>query len=347
MSSDGTGPAGEAATTAESANGAAGADAGSAGRVSSDQAELTDPWFAPGPKAAVADLAASGDAADGHAARQAEWFLRTGRAGLLPDSMTVAWDDDSAASPPAAHEAIAAGAPPWAGESADALAGTPPPWETGPWPGPGGLDAAAGAGPAANGRTAGSGAAAGHGGAADVDRRYPAGGASSTAAQGRWPARTVVTAGLIPLVVPGLVLGFLSLRQSAGPALRRASWLAIGASVAWAVIIILIVAGISSGPAGTCAAYPAAVHEAYQKAMADLSDHASAPAEAADLGAAADLANASAAAAGQIPVRTALFTMANDMAEARADIVAQHPVPATLRQQLVQDGAAPTGSCAG
>ncbi len=88
------------------------------------------------------------------------------------------------------------------------------------------------------------------------------------------------------------------------------------------------------------------MHQAYQKAMADLSDHAPASAEAADLGAAADRANASAASAGQIPVRTALFTMANDMAEARADIVAQRPVPATLRQHLGQDGVAPTDSCA-
>jgi hypothetical protein len=342
MSSDGTGVAGDAVTTAASANGAGRADAGAAGGVHADQAELTDPWFAPGPKAEVATDAAGGDtgearahdsqSADAHAARQAEWFLRTGRAGLLPDSMTVAWDDD-AAGQPANHDVRpgAAGAPPWAGDTAAPVASAPPPWETGPWPGPGGFAAAAGAGDVL----------AGEGGG-----RYPAGGVLSSTGQGRWPARTVVTAGLIPLVVPGLVLGVLSLRQPAGPALRRASWLAICASVAWALIIILIVAGTSSSSGGTCAGYPAAVRHAYQKVMADLSDHAPAPAEAADLGAAADRANASAAAAGQFPVRTALFAMASDMAEARADIVAQHPVPATLRQHLVQDGAAPTGSCA-
>ncbi len=264
MSSDGTGAAGEAATTAESANGLAAADAGSAGRVSADQAELADPWFAPGPKVDAADDAANGDAGDGHpgdgyagvghlgdgqtadrhAARQAEWFLRTGRAGLLPDSVTVAWDGD-ATSLPAGHEARAeaAGAPPWAGDTADALASAPPPWETGPWPGPGGLAAGDGrdnalADQPANGRSAG-----GAGYAAATSGRYQHGAAPSPAAQGRWAARTVVTAGLIPLVVPGLVLGILSFRQSAGPTLRRASWLAIGASVAWAVIIIAIVAG--------------------------------------------------------------------------------------------------------
>ena len=31
----------------------------------------------------------------------------------------------------------AAGAPPWAGEVTGPVAGAPPPWETGPWPGPG------------------------------------------------------------------------------------------------------------------------------------------------------------------------------------------------------------------
>jgi hypothetical protein len=175
---------------------------------------------------------------------------------------------------------------------------------------------------------------------------YAGAGGASLPGQGRWPARTVVTAGLIPLVVPGLVVGILSLRQPGGRPVRTASWLAIGASIAWAVIIVLIVAGISGGSAGSCGGYPAAVHQAYEKAMTDLSDHAPVSVQAADLDTAANRANASAAAAGQISVRSALFVLANDMAQARADIVAHRPVPASLRQQLAAEGAAPTGSCA-
>jgi hypothetical protein len=413
MSSDGAGAVGEAAPAAEPVNGAAAATAGSADWGTAEQAELADPWFAPGPKvdaaeatdtnvadadpgkgavntanagpvgghAADADAAnthpggghagyadpanadpANGGAADGHAARQAEWFLRTGRAGLLPDSVTVGSDDDATAGPPADHGApvAAAGSPPWAGEPTDALASAPPPWETGPWPGPGGLggpgsgvpghDHDAG-GSAPNGSRAGSAAdGAASGGAAVTagsGRPYPGAAGGSLAAQGgRWPARTVVTAGLMPLVVPGLVLGLLSLRQPGSPAVRRASWLAIGASIAWAVIIILIVTGKSGGSAAGCASYPAAVHQAYERALSDLSDHAPASVQAADLDTAANRANVSAAAAGQIGVRTALFTMANDMAQARADIVAHRPVPGALRQHLAEDGAEPAGSCA-
>jgi hypothetical protein len=366
MSSDRTGAVGEAAAAepangAGPANGAVTADAGSADRTLVDDAQLADPWFAAGPKvnADPADAADSPDAAGAEAARQAEWFLPTGRAGLLPDSMTVAWDDDSAAGSPADHEAriAAAGAPPWAGETADASASTPPPWETGPWPGPGGLgspslgapgDGQEAAGSAVDAATDGSragsaGSMATPGGGAG---RYPGAGGASLARQDRWPARTVVTAGLLPLVVPGLVVGILSLRQPGGRPARTASWLAIGTSIAWAVIIILIVAGISGGSAGSCGGYPAAVHQAYEKAMTDLSDHAPAPVQAADLDTAANRANASAAAAGQLSVRTALFVLANDMAQARADIVAHRPVPVSLRQHLAAEGAAPTGSCA-
>jgi hypothetical protein len=354
MSSDRTGAVGEAAIAAEPATGTAAADSGSTDRASEDAAQLTDPWFGPGPKvdgtddvapvgAGLADLGPVGADTDGG---QAEWFLRTGRAGLLPDSMTVALNDDNAASTHAEHEVRtrAAGAPPWAGETAP-VAGAPPPWETGPWPGPGGVRSP-GSGAPGGGRDDAaalaadvSASASGSGGASGRDT------ANGDAAQGRWSGRTVVTAGLMPFVVPGLVLGILSLRQAAGRSVRRASWLAIGASIAWAVIIILIVVGTSSGPAGSCAGYPAAVHQAYAKALADLTDHAPVSVQAADLDTAASRANASAAAAGQIGVRTALFAMANDMAQARADVLAHRPVPATLRQHLSDDGAAPTGSC--
>jgi hypothetical protein len=356
MSSDRIGAPGKAATAAEDRDAAASASPGSSDHLAADQSQLADPWFAPGVKddhAAADDApaddapaeAASGEPASADAAQQAEWFLPTGRAGLLPDSMTVAWEDDDAPTGQAVR-VEAAGAPPWAAEKADALASAPPPWETGPWPGPGGLRPPG----VADGDLQPDGLeglAAGNGARRAVDgapARGPAGGAS-IAGQGRWSPRTVLTAGLIPLIVPGLVVGVLSLRQSGPPAVRRASWLAIAASIGWAVIIVLIVVGTSGGSAPGCGAYPAAVHQAYEKALADLADHAPASVQAADLGTAANRANASAAAAGQIGVRTALFAMANDMAQARADVVAQRPVPATLREHLIKDGAAPTGSC--
>jgi hypothetical protein len=320
----------------------------------STDAQPDDPWFAPGFKPdahggdANADGAAggsggdtseavpaNGDAAGGAGARQAEWFLRTGRAGLLPDSMVVASDGDDGAGVAARdhHEVRveAAGRPPWAGETTAVASDVPPPWENGPWPGPGGL------------RRPGSGGS----GARHDETGWLASHAArdAAAAQSRWPPRTVVTAGLIPLVVPGLVLGILSLRQPGGRAIRKASWLAIGASMAWAAIIVLIVVGTSGGSAASCGGYPAAVHHAYEQALSDLNSHAPASVQAADLETAASLANASAAAAGQIGVRTALFTMANDMAQARADVVALRPIPATLQQHLASDGAVPSGSC--
>ncbi len=322
-----------------------------------DGAQPSDPWFAPeaAPYRNAADAHADGTGdteadtsegntsegnasdAGGRGARQAEWFLRTGRAGLLPDSMTVALDDDEADAQPRDHHEVwpvPASAPPWAGETTNVAAGTPPPWETGPWPGPGPHLGSQGSDSARDGNNVTRAAAAN----AATD-------APEAASQSRWPPRTVVTAGLIPLVVPGLVLGILSLRQPGGQASRRASWLAIGASMAWAVIIILIVVGTTGGSAASCGAYPVAVHDAYERVLTDLNGHAPTSVQAADLETAASRANASAAATGQIGVRTALFAMANDMAQARADVVAQRPIPATLRQHLADDGAVPSGSC--
>ncbi|MBO0833012.1 MAG: hypothetical protein J2P29_13685 [Actinobacteria bacterium] len=82
-----------------------------------------DPWFTPEHKAA----------ADGE---QADWFLPTGRAGLLPEAMTESGGDsrgtrrDRVPTKPK-------GAPPWGSDSAPLRDEGPPPWETGPWPGPG------------------------------------------------------------------------------------------------------------------------------------------------------------------------------------------------------------------
>jgi hypothetical protein len=326
MSPEGTGEAG--ATTEHADRSVANLNAADAGR--SDDA---DPWFAPGPKVGTRSEATADTTSNGHGDESARWFLPTGRAGLMPDAMTVDWGDDETVTFELRIES--AGAPPWAAEESDRQAGTPPPWETGPWPGPGELDGRR----APAGRRAPT--ARGFDGLGGVDDAYRPGGGS-----GQWNARTVAVAGLVPLVVPGLVLGILSLRQPAGAAVRKAAWLAIGASLAWAVIIVLVVSAATGG-AAPCSGYPAAVHQAYQKVLTDLNDHAPVSVQAADLETAANRANASAAAAGQIGVRTALFAMAGDMAQARADVLARRPVPEALRQHIVLDGSVPTGSCAG
>jgi hypothetical protein len=406
MSSDRTGSVGKAA---EAVTGAAAADTGSArsaavddpaavdDSAAIDDAQAADPWFAAGPKVGMAaeagesadsgesaggsDRTGSGRAADGgptgngaspdgSGETQAEWFLPAGRAGLLPDSMTVIWDDDGTSTRDGGHDfrVEAAGAPPWAAEAADPAA-APPPWETGPWPGPGGGIAGSGvrrrhgdddsvartesvAGADSGGAadremgadSAGSTADDVPGGAATTNAAWRSGAAAGPGGS-RWSARTVLVAGLVPLVIPGLVVGILGLRRPGSQSVRTASWVAIGASLVWAVIIVLIVAGGAGGSAGACAGYPPAVHRAYDKAMTDLRDRAPASVLTADLGSAASLANVSAAAAGQIGVRTALFTMASDMAQARADVVAGRPVPAALRTHLSDDATAPSGSC--
>ena len=370
MSSDRSGAVSTTAATADPGNSASAAgDTSAEDPDVADKAQPPDPWFGPGPKIAgggwgpadsgdpdsanpdraSADLADAASAAGaledgaegaeaasaGHAAAQAAWFLRTGRAGLLPDSVTVSWDGgDDRRTHNDAH-ADAAGAPPWAGDAVAAAVSAPPPWETGPWPGPGETALPTGPG-SSNGRSA----------ATTLDAAGPAPGQAAVPVGGRWSARTVLAAGLVPLVLPGLVLGVLGLRRAgSGPAVRKASWLAIGASIAWAVVIVFL-ASSSGGPAARCTGYPAAVRQAYGRVMTDLSSHASAAAQVGDLGVAASRANASAASAGQISIRTALFAMADDMAQARADVVAQRGVPAALRQHLTDDGIAPAGSCA-
>jgi hypothetical protein len=339
MSSDRTGAVGKAGAPADPGNGAAAADDAAAEDPDvADKAQPPDPWFGAGPKTAAGGLqnGAGADAASArHAAAQAEWFLRTGRAGLLPDSMSVSWDDGDDRRPDLDGHAEAAGAPPWAGDAVAAAVSAPPPWETGPWPGPGETAPPTGPG-GSKGRPAET----------NPDAARPARGHGTVPVGGRWSARTVLAAGLVPLVVPGLVLGVLGLRQAgSGPAVRKASWLAISASIAWAVVIVFLLSG-SGGPAARCTGYPVAVRQAYAKVMTDISSHASAAAQVGDFDVAASRANASAAAAGQISVRTALFAMADDIAQARADVVAHRGVPASLRQHLTEAGVAPTGSCA-
>jgi len=156
----------------------------------------------------------------------------------------------------------------------------------------------------------------------------------------------VLITGLVPLVVPGLVVGLVGLRRSSsGEPGRRASVLALVASLAWAVVIVVLVMATGGGSSSGCS-YPAAVHQAYATAMADLSGGAPAAQQATDLGIAASRANSAAAAAGDIKVRTALFALAGDLQQARADVIAGRLAQASLlRPQLATDGTALTASC--
>ena len=311
--------------------------------------------------------------------RQAEWFLPAGRAGLLPDSITESWDENPVQ---ASSRPDTASAPPWASEEPTPAASKPPPWESGPWPGPGGGDSAGRAG--ANGGaiqasgTAGAGglrredvagptvgAGPAHGDAVHVGPAYgdpvhgdpvhvgPAHGGPLTGGMAdgddgpaSWQAPAAVVAGIVPLVVPGLVLGILGLRRAgpSGPG-RLAYWTAIGLSVVWAIVIVLLVAGGS--PAGGCAGYPASVRAAYAKAMSDITGKAPAAVQAADLAAAANKANSAAANTAQIPVRAALFGMVGDLEQVKADVVARRPVSADVLAHLKSDGTTFPRSCPG
>jgi hypothetical protein len=113
------------------------------------------------------------------------------------------------------------------------------------------------------------------------------------------------------------------------------------------VLVVVIVTATSGGPAGGCGTYPTSVRQAYGRAMTDLRSHAPPSVQSAAFAQAASRANASAAAAGQIAVRTAMFAMASDMNRAYADVAANRALPATLRQHLTADGTALPASCPG
>ncbi len=255
---------------------------------------LADPWFTPDSKVAASE---SDPALTAENDEQAGWFLPAGRAGLLPGSMTEFWDDNGAVPADRAGRAEAVGAPPWGGDGAFAAAGEPPPWENGPWPGPGETVA----------RPPGP-------GAAEPAASEPVAGDPQSGRERRRRTRLIVAAGGAAVVV--LV-----------------------------VAIVVIVVAASGGPAAGCATYPAPVRSAYARAMNDLSGQAPASVQAQDLERAASLANASAAAAGQISARTALFAMASDLDEAYSDVTKHRLVTSDLQQRLTADGTALPRSC--
>lgn len=308
-SSDGSGPVGESALSAGPEDGK---------RVSNGlrpdrngEAER-DPWF---------------DPARANGAEQAEWFLPTGRAGLMPESMSVSDDED------VEHrtwQSEASGAPPWA-EDIPAAASSPPPWESGPWPGPGGDYVPAARRGQENDFAPGSARRSGLG----PHEQAPG-----------WPPTAVVAVGAMPLVIPGLVVGALDLRRArrAGSS-PFASLLAIGLSLVWAVVIIVVVVATGGGSAAGCTSYSGALQPAYDKAVADLRAGQTGQAVAADLANAVSQANNSAAAAQNVSERAALSALAGDLRQ--AGVVASQPGsrPSTLAPQLAADWQALTTSC--
>jgi hypothetical protein len=264
-----------------------------AASAAGDEDDLADPWFAPGRKFAATE---SDPAAAADSGEQAGWFLPAGRAGLLPGSITESWDENGVASADRVGRAEAAGAPPWGPDGASAAAGEPPPWENGPWPGPG--EAAATQAPPS---------------AAHPAAAQPTGGDLEPGRDSRQRSRLMVAGGAALLVL--------------------------------VVTIVLIVVATSGGSGSGCATYPAPVRQAYTRAMSDLTGHAAASVQAADLERAASMANASAAAAGQITARNALFAMASDLDEAYSDITKHRLITSDLQQRLAADGTALPQSC--
>lgn len=163
-----------------------------------------------------------------------------------------------------------------------------------------------------------------------------------------WQAPAALAAGIVPLVVPGLVLGIVGLRRTGpgGPG-RPAYWAAIALSAVWAVVITVLVAAGSGSPAAGCVGYPASVRTAYTKAMSDINGKASGAVQEADLAVAASKANRAATNTTQIPVRAALFRMASDLQQVQADVVASRPVPADVLTTLRADGTTFPQSCPG
>ncbi len=321
--------------------------------VGADDAPQQDSWFEPvrraersaasnghagDPGDLDAEWAGNGDGSDGHQA--AEWFLRAGRAGLLPESMTESWDADGETTGQWRQEA--AGSPPWESDVV-VTDGAPPPWESGPWPEPG-EERNGAAGPAGDvPATTGAPQVTVQGQPpwpSLVAAPEPAGPAEN------WQARAALITGFLPLLVPGIVLGVLGLRRSrvvgAGQA---ASWAGIALSVVWAVVLGVLVFGTGGSSSAGCSV-PGAVSTSYAQVMKDFSGGAATSAQSADISAAARQANSAAAYAGQLPLRNALFTLARDLEQAQSDLAGRsHTVPTTLRRKLGADGPALTTAC--
>jgi hypothetical protein len=278
------------------------------------------------PAAAGAGASLQAGAEPGVQSRADEWFLRTGRAGLMPDSVSDVWGDEDTH---VFDRPETAGAPPWAADQHDQDVEEPPPWESGPWPGPGEER------PARQARSAGQ---------PQIRRR-------ASDDKENWQATAALVAGIVPLVLPGAVLGVLGLRraQSTGTG-RMPSWIGIGLSAIWAVVLIVVLAsGGSSGP--NCpTSSQAAVSGAMSTVLRDLSGAAPASTVTGDLEQAMSQANAAAATAQQVPVRSAYLSLTTGLQRALATVQGSSGSTrsyAALSSLLSADNAAVTSACRG
>jgi hypothetical protein len=266
-----------------------------------------DPWFAP---------VTSGDATARPGVEVSDdtgWFLRTGRAGLRPDSMTESWEESG----PGPERLRTTSAPPWAGDQSAGATGAPPPWESGPWPGPGGEAPRPG----------------GPGGTAPAS--------PAAADTGNWQATAAAGASILPLVLPGLALGILGLRRARVTRTgRAASWLAIAISVAWAVVLIVWLASSGGTTASACGGYQSAVSIQVSQVLRDLSSNAPQNVLTADLRQAISQANNAAAQAQQVTARDAMATLTARLQQVAADGSAAD----SLRHQEVAAAAAELAS---
>jgi hypothetical protein len=276
------------------------------------------------PAAAGPETGASLQTAEPGDARSAEeWFLRTGRAGLMPDSMSEIWDDEDThvfARPDTA------GAPPWAGDQRDQEVEEPPPWESGPWPGPGEER------PARQPRSP----------------RQPGPRRAASDDTGNWEATAALVAGILPLVLPGAVLGVLGLRRARSTGTgRMPSWIGIALSAIWAVVLIVLLASGGSSASGCSGSSQGAVSGAMSTVLRDLSSGAPVSTVKADLSQAMSQANAAAAGAQQVTVRGAYVTLTTGLSRALATVTINNSASsyAAISSQLSADNAAVSSAC--
>jgi hypothetical protein len=241
--------------------------------------------------------------------------------------MTETWvDEDTHVIPKVVDTS---GAPPWAGDKSAQEVEEPPPWESGPWPGPGEER------PASPHRAVSSARAA----------RGPA---DET---GNWQAMAALFAGIVPLILPGAVLGVLGLRQAAKSGIgRMQSWLGIAFSGIWAVVLIIVLMSTGGGSgAGCSASSQAAVSGAVTTAVRDLSGGAAKSTVITDLNQAISQANSAAAADQQVAARGALVTLTTGLERALATIQGGHSASSytSIANELTADSAAVTSACGG
>jgi hypothetical protein len=258
-------------------------------------------------------------------AHTTEWFLRTGRAGLQPDSVTESWDEEGHA----LERPVTAADPPWAGERPDVAGESPPPWESGPWPGPG------------EGRPDLSQMAE------DRLTAPGAGAAAVTVPAGNWQATAALGTGILPLVIPGLVFGVLGLRRAAATGVGRTwSLIGIGLSVIWAVVLSVFLA-TGGQPAPACGAPQTDVARAVSQVDHELSAGAPQSVLTQDLRTAINQANSAAAGASQLGVRNALvaLTAGLQLAQQEASASPRRLSDAAIRAQVVAGLAVVTTAC--